>query len=106
MKYSPLSYTFVASNPDIYFRIDERQSNDIIHAAIKNLAENDTVNAIDPLISVAFKTVLIQFKAGRFSLDYLHKILNKEEYSTFKSILDGYQKGRDPSGNLNFPGGG
>jgi hypothetical protein len=90
MNWSSLSEKYLTANPDIYMRIDERPSNDAIHGAIRSLEENTVPGAIDPLISIAFKIVLIQFKTGRLTTYYLRKYLNKDEYKTLNEMLGKY----------------
>jgi len=86
---SVLAPEYIRANQDIYTNLPERQSFTVIYSLYNRLL-NSPPQDFDARLREVMQMIAVQFKAGRFSVDYIRKNMGQDASETFNKALNGY----------------
>jgi hypothetical protein len=87
---SVIAKEFVIANRDLYIRIPERQSYDVI-CKFHDQVLQATPEVLDERVRSALQIIALQFDRHRMDLEYVRKHFTTEDFELFKGILPRYR---------------
>lgn len=87
---SVMAREYIMANRDIYMKIPERQSFEVIYSLRERLLKATDAH-LDLVLARALTQIVMQFEKQRLQLDYVRKNFKRPEYASLEALLLKYR---------------